>query len=257
MLVAVGSWRGSPGATTAALGLAKSWPTGARTYLAECDPRGGTLVPRFLMPGPRGLAALAGQARRSGDLRLLDEHAVVAPNGVRVLTGPEDGRQLRAALSALLVSDGVLERAAEDPDTVLIADVGRVDADVPETASLLLLADVLMLVVRPVPEQILSLAGTNERARRPHRDTGLLLIGPGYPSEHVAELLRLPVFGQLPLIPAGVAATWKRLTRRDSFRAAATKAGQAVITRVAAEIPAARSAVQHAEPALSDGGARV
>lgn len=257
MLVAVGSWRGSPGATTAALGLARSWPTEAKTYLAECDPCGGTLVPRFLMRGPRGLAALAGQARRSGDLSLLDEHAVSAPNGARVLTGPEDGRQLRAALSALLVSDGVLERAADDPDTVLIADVGRVDSDVPETASLLLLADVLMLAVRPVPEQILSLAGTNERARRPHRDTGLLLIGPGYPSAHVAELLQLPVFGQLPVIPAGVAATWQRLTRRDSFRAAATKAGQAVITHVAAEISAARLAVQHAELATFDGGARV
>jgi len=203
------------------------------------------------------LAALAGQARRSGDLRLLDEHAVVAPNGVRVLTGPEDGRQLRAALSALLVSDGVLERAAEDPDMVLIADVGRVDTDVPETASLLLLADVLVLAVRPVPEQILSLAGTNERARRPHRDTGLLLIGPGYPSEHVAELLRLPVFGQLPLIPAGVAAAWKRLSRRDSFHAAATNAGQAVIDRFAAEIPAARPAVHFAESATSHESAEV
>lgn len=257
MLVAVGSWRGSPGVTTAILGLAEAWPTEAKVYVAECDPRGGTLVPRFLMPGPRGLAVLAGQARRGGDLRLLDQHAVSAPGGARVLTGPEDGRQLCAALNALLAPRGVFEQAAEDPNTVLITDVGRVDTDSPETASLLLLADVLMLVVRPVREQILSLAGANKQARRPHPATGLLLIGPGYPAEHVAELLQLPVFGELPLIPTGAAATWRRLTRRESFRNAAARAGQAVLARFADEIPSARSGVHDMAAVASDGGAQV
>lgn len=254
MLVAVGSWRGSPGVTTAVLGFAEAWPTEAKTYVAECDPRGGTIVPRFLISGPRGLAALAGHARRSGDLHLLDEHAVSVPSGARVLTGPEDGRQVRAALSALLVSDGVFERAAEDPGMVLIADVGRIETDIPETTSLLLLADVLVLVARPVPEQILSLAAVSERARSLHPETGLLLIGPGYPADQVAKLLRLPVFGQLPLVPTGVAATWKRLTRRDSFHEAAEKTTRAVVDRFAAEIPAARPARHDAATATFHGG---
>ena len=257
MLVAVGSWRGSPGVTTAALALAETWPIPAKVYVAECDPRGGTLVTRFLMPGPRRLAELAGQARRGGDLGLLDLHAVPVPSGVRVLTGPEDGRLLRAALKALLVPGGLFEQAAGDRDTVLIADVGRVEVDVPETASLLLLADVLVLVARPVPEQILSLAGVGDQARRLHRDTGLLLIGPGYPAEHVSQLLRLPVLGQLPLIPAGAAAVRGRLTRRDSFRDAAARVGHAVMAWIASEIPVPRPAPGVVEAVKDPGGITV
>jgi hypothetical protein len=257
MLIAVGSWRGSPGATTASLGLAEAWPAGAKAYVAECDPRGGTLVTRFLMSGPRRLAELASQARWSGDLGLLDQYAQLVPSGVRVLTGPEDGRLLRAALKRLLTSGGLFQQAAEDPDTVLIADIGRLDTDVPEMASLLCLADVLVLVARPVAEQILSLAGASEQARKPHPNTRLLLIGPGYPAEHVSQLLRLPVLGQLPLIPTGAAAMRERLTRRDSFRRAAAQAGQAVMTRIAGEIPTPRPASIDVDAAKVPGGITV
>jgi MinD-like ATPase involved in chromosome partitioning or flagellar assembly len=253
MLIAIGSWRGSPGATTAALALAEAWPTDAKAYVAECDPRGGTLVTRFLMPGPRRLAAVAGQARRGGDLSLLDQYAATVPSGIRVLTGPEDGRQLRAALNALLAPAGIFEQAANDSQTALIADVGRIDSDLPETASLLLLADALVLVARPLPDQILSLAAVNEQARRLHPNIELLLVGPGYPAEHVAELLRLPVLGQLPLVPTGAAAVWDRLTRRDSFRTAAALAGRTVMSRVAREIPIPRPASHDVEAANAVG----
>lgn len=242
MLIAVGSWRGSPGATTAALALAEAWPADAKAYVAECDPRGGTLVTRFLMPGPRRLAAMAGQGRRGGDLSLLDQYATTVPSGVRVLTGPEHGRQLRAALNALLTPAGMFEQAANDPGTALIADIGRIDSDVSETASLLLLADVLVLVARPVPDQVLSLAAVREQAHRLHPNIGLLLVGPGYPAEHVAELLQLPVLGQLPLISTGAAVLWDRLTRRSSFRTAAAATSRAVLARLEVEIPAPRPA---------------
>ncbi|WP_370339171.1 hypothetical protein [Catenulispora sp. MAP5-51] len=159
-------------------------------------------------------------------------------------------------MNALLAPRGVFEQAAEDPNTVLIADVGRVDADLPEAASLLLLADVLMLTVRPIPEQILSLAGASKQARRPHPDTGLLLIGPGYPAEHVSELLRLPVFGQLPLIPTG-AALWQRLTWRKTFRRAAAQVGQVISARSSGDLSAAYSAIDETEAAASEGVVRV
>lgn len=242
MLITVGSWRGSPGATTAALALAEAWPTGKSVYVAECDQRGGSLAARFLVPGPRRLTELAGQSRRGGEPSLLNQHATSAPGGVRVLTGPEDGRLLRAALQALLAPGGVFEQTADDPDTVLIADVGRVDTGVPEIASLLLLADMLVLTARPVPEQILTLAGTSQQARSPHPDTELLLIGPGYPAEHVAELLRMPVLGQLPLIPAGAAAIRERVARRDPFRTAAAQVCRMIIARLAESVPAQRTA---------------
>jgi len=210
-------------------------------------------VTRFLMSGPRRMTAIAGQARRGGDLDLLDQYAATVPNGVRVLTGPEDGRQLRAALNALLVPAGMFEQAANDPSTALIADVGRIDSSASETTSLLLLADALVLVARPLPDQILSLAAVSELARRLHPNIGLLLVGPGYPAEHVAELLRLPVLGQLPLIPTGAAAAWDRLTRRDSFRTAAALACRAVMARVAREIPIPRPASHDVEGANAAG----
>jgi hypothetical protein len=151
----------------------------------------------------------------------------------------------------------MFEQAANDPDTVLIADVGRIDSDVPETASLLLLADALVLVARPLPDQILSLAAVSELARRLHPNIGLLLVGPGYPAEHVAELLQLPVLGQLPLIPKGVAAVWDRLTRRNSFGTAAALAGRAVMARVAREISIPRPASHDVRAANAAGGLTV
>ena len=202
MLIALGSWRGSPGVTTSALALAEAWPDDRRVYVAECDPRGGTLAARFVLPGTRRLVALAGDARNCGDVGLLSQHAVTTPSGVRCLTGPEDGKKLRAALSTLVVKGGVFESAADDPETVLLADCGRLEPDVPEVTSLLLLADLLVLIACPSSEHALHLSGVREQVANLHPKTGLLLVGGGNPSDQIERLLQLPVLGHLPLIPA-------------------------------------------------------
>lgn len=226
MLLAVGSWRGSPGATTAAIALTEHWAGRQKAYLAECDPRGGTIVTRCLIPGPRRLAALAGQARHGGDLALLDQHAAEIPSGARCLTGPEDGRQLRAALKTLVAPSGLFEQAADDANTVLIADVGRIEPDTAEAAAVLMLADVLVLAARPVPDQILAMSAARDQVARLHDNVGLLLIGPGYPAQHVAELLGLRVFGQLPLFPTGSSALLSRLKRAGGLAEAAAQISQ-------------------------------
>ena len=232
MLVALGSWRGSPGVTTSALALAEAWPDGRRVYVAECDPRGGTLVARFLLPGTRRLVALAGDARNNGDLALLEKHAMITKSGVRCLTGPEDGAQLRAALSTLLVPGGVLENAADETETVLIADCGRLESDVPQISVLLLMADLLVIVAKPSQEQALCLTGVREQLAGLHPNCGLLLVGSGSPSDEIEHLLKLPVLGQLPHIPSGSAA---RLVERarcgfgpSRFRRSARDAAAAI-----------------------------
>jgi hypothetical protein len=244
MLIAMGSWRGSPGVTTAALALAEAWPNGPGVFVMECDPRGGTLVPRFLMPGQRRLAELAGDARHGGDLSLLGKHAVVAPGGAKVLTGPEDGRQLCAALAVLLAPGGVLERAAADTGTVVLADCGRLDPDVPEIVALLKLADTLVLTLRPAAEQVLALSGSRPQISELHEKLSLLLVGSGYASDQVSELLQLPVLGRLPLVATGRAGVWERLSRRSALADAASEACAALTTRLRAPIqmPTPRSA---------------
>lgn len=242
MLIALGSWRGSPGVTTSALALAEAWPQGQDVFVAECDPRGGTLVPRFLMPGPRRLTELAGAARHGGHLSLLAQHAAVAPGGAGVLTAPEDGRQLRAALGALLVPGGVLEQAAQDPGTVILADCGRLQPDVPETTTLLGLADMLVLTLRPTAEQVLAVSGSRGQLADLHHDIRLLLVGEGYASEQVSRLLEMPVLGRLPLIATGPGRIRERLTRRNSLTHAASEISALLSARFPASVPSPRDA---------------
>lgn len=240
MLIALGSWRGSPGVTTSALALAEAWADGRRVYVAECDPRGGTLVARFLLPGTRRLVALAADARNNGDLVLLEKHAMITKSGVRCLTGPEDGAQLRAALSTLLVPGGVVENAADDAGTVLIADCGRLESDVPELGVLLLLADLLVIVASPSQEHALSLTGVREQLASLHSNTGILLVGRGSPSKEIEQLVKLPVLGQLPPIPSEPVARLVDRARSgfgpSRFRRSARDAAAAVASAAEREV---------------------
>ena len=63
-LIAVASFSGSPGVTTAALGIAACWPAGADPLLAEADPSGGDLQAWFGLPDTPGMVSLAAAARR-------------------------------------------------------------------------------------------------------------------------------------------------------------------------------------------------
>ena len=63
-LIACASVSGSPGVTTAALGLAAYWPLDLTPLLAEADPSGGDLQVLFSLPESPGTVSLAAAARR-------------------------------------------------------------------------------------------------------------------------------------------------------------------------------------------------
>ena len=63
MLIAVGSVKGSPGATTFGLALAAQWPDSGPRILAELDPSGGDLAARFALSLSPGLVSLAAAVR--------------------------------------------------------------------------------------------------------------------------------------------------------------------------------------------------
>ena len=235
MLFAVGSWRGAPGVTTTALALAESWPGPQRAVVLECDPRGGSVACRFLVPGPRTIEALASAARHGGDARLLGEHACTTSAGAAVVTAPEDGERLRPLIAALAKPGGLLPTVAADSEAVVFADCGRLDPRDVETCAVLACAESLILVIRPVVEHALGLKAVLGQLKELHRDVGLVLVGPGYSPAELTELLGLPVWGTVPLLPTDTASRFVDRLRRDraqtAFREATAAIGSTLIAR--------------------------
>ena len=235
MLFAVGSWRGAPGVTTTALALAESWPGPQSAVVLECDPRGGSVACRFLVPGSRTVEALASAARHGGDAQLLSEHTRTTSAGAAVVTAPEDGERLRPLIAALAKSGGLLSTVATDSNAVVFADCGRLDPRDVETRAVLACAESLILVIRPVVEHALGLKAVLGQIRELHRDIGLVLVGPGYSPFELTGLLGLPVWGTLPLLPTATASRVVDRLRRDrtqaGFREAAASIGDVLVER--------------------------
>ena len=131
-LIAIGSDKGAPGVTTAALALAAVWPR--PVLLAECDPAGGDLVYRFPaadgshLDPRRGVLSLAVVARRGMQPQQVWEHTQKLHGGLDVLAGVTNAEQ-GAGLSLLWGPIGKILAALPQAD--VIADCGRLGADGP------------------------------------------------------------------------------------------------------------------------------
>lgn len=137
MMVAVGSVKGAPGATTFALALAVVWPQ--RVVLVETDPAGGDLGGRFGVPDTPGLGSLIVAARHGMSPDLLLAHTNRLSVGADAVVAPAAGRQAHAAVA------GLAERPPSHGDVDVILDVGRLHESSPAWG-LATLADVLFLV---------------------------------------------------------------------------------------------------------------
>ena len=204
MLLAVGSVKGSPGVTTAAVALAARWPAGDVPVVVECDPAGGDLVARFRLEPHPGLVSLAAAARRTSVPGLLWQHTQRLPGGLPVVVGAIGGDQAKAALGALAASGGtqVFRQAAEAGRGVVVADCGRVESG---SAALPVVraADALLLVARPQAEELAHAAALLPAAAGWCARAWLVLAGDGYPAREVARELGVPVLGSLPVDPKG------------------------------------------------------
>ncbi|KPM56962.1 hypothetical protein ACG83_03870 [Frankia sp. R43] len=160
MIIAVGSLKGSPGATTLALALADRWPAGGgEPLVVEADPAGGDLAARFgLLAGGRGLVTLAAAGRRGGQARPVDDHVHELPGGLQVIPAPAGAEQASQVLAEL---DGggwsLLWSAARTGGRTVIVDCGRLDPRSP-TLPALRAADVLLLVGRARDDELAHLA---------------------------------------------------------------------------------------------------
>ncbi|MBB5801292.1 Mrp family chromosome partitioning ATPase [Saccharothrix ecbatanensis] len=203
MLVVVCSLKGSPGVTTFATALAARWPVGENPILVEADPAGGDLMVRFRLNDSPGLVTMAAAARRNTDPTLLAQHVQLLPSGLRIVIGPVGAEQARASLSALDLSSP-LRRAADQPGTTVIADCGRVDPDSP-ALPIIRSADAMVLLARPHDDELSHVALRLTTAQRWSRRPGFVLVGDGYGTREVSQVLGIPVMGRVPQDDKGAA----------------------------------------------------
>lgn len=207
MLIAVCSLKGSPGVTTLATALGARWPGQENPIVVEADPAGGDLMARFRMPESPGLVSLAAAARgRSGsEPNLLAQHTQLLPGGLRVVLGPVGAEQARAALSVLAPgTSSPMRRAADQPGTTVIVDCGRVDPDSP-AFPIIRGADAMLLVARPHDDELAHVALKLQAAQRWSAKPCFVLVGDGYPTAEVAQVMGIPVMGRVPRDDKGAA----------------------------------------------------
>jgi hypothetical protein len=233
MLVAIGSLKASPGVSTAAMAVAAMWPTASRVLLVEADPAGGDVAARFALAPDPGLVSLSAAARREHGAEVAFTHIQQLPGGLPVVAAPSSAEQSASALG-LLTGDGapLWANLAAAPDTVAVADCGRLDAGSP-AHGVLAAADVALLLVRPNLPELSRLAGRLDalavRAQATGTELGLVLAGPGYDRAQVEEKMAMRVWAQLPFDPkasAALSGAWG--TQRGLSRMALPKAARAL-----------------------------
>ncbi len=236
---------GSPGATTAAIALALTWPV--PVILAECDPAGGSLLPGLFaghLAAPRGLLGVALEAAAgpaaaarclAGQLLPLDESGQR-----RFLAGIADPREAPSLAPAWPQIAGALAGQGAD----VIADCGRLGAGAESPAAVISGSALAVLVMgrslrqvaaaRPRAEMAAAMLGGRERL-------ALLLVGDrGRPAAEISGALGAPVLGVLPADPRTAALLSDGRGRRSGLAGrplmrAARTAGEAI--RAAADAP--------------------
>lgn len=186
-IIGLASVRGAPGVTTSSLLLASAFPG---SPVVEADLDGGVLAVRYGLGREPGLTTFA--ASGTGDGGGWRPHAQDA-GGIPVLVGPD----APGAAAALWRTAG--ERITHQllaADGVAIVDAGRLRSPVPIVAA----ADLMVLVVNPVGEQLVALTHLLPTLAQAVRGRlGVLVVGDGpYRVADVEGGVGVPVLGVLP-----------------------------------------------------------
>lgn len=242
-MIVFGSARGAPGATTTALGVA-SWLDDAA--LVEADPDGGVLAVRYGLGREPGLVTLAA-TRGTGDLL---DHAQRLPGGTPVVAAPESAS--RAAHLWRLGASSIVE-AIKTADHPVVVDAGRLGPSSPALA----LADTaayVVVVCRPVAEQLIAAADAVQRLAGGDGEVGLVLVGERpYTAADVTSQLGCPVLGVIDEDTRAAAALHNGHSDRALRRSALLRSARSLaetLTR-ATESPAVPAATGERQGALT------
>ena len=216
-LIVLTSACGSPGVTTAALGLVLTWHRPA--VLVEADPTGGSAILAGYLRGsmaPTDSMIDLALAQRDGELlQVLPQVTMPLPgSSARLVPGTRSHEQARSLLSLWEPLAGIL-KSLESTGQDVVVDAGRLGLfGSPEPV--IQAADLALLVTRT---DLVSLSGARswaetlrERFERAGATAclGVLLVGEGQPyrASEVSKVLQLPVVGSLAWDPdsAGVLA---------------------------------------------------
>lgn len=200
MLITVCSLKSSPGVTTLAVALGARWPGPEVPVVVEADPAGGDLLTRFRLSAELTLVRLAASTRVRGNVSAdqVAHHAQFLPDGLRVLPGPVEAEQARAALGLLATGpSSPLRRAGDRADTVVIVDCGRVDPG-SATLSIIRSADATLLLARPRDEELAHVALKLQAVQRWSQRPCFVVVGQGHRAGYVAHELRIPVMSHIP-----------------------------------------------------------
>lgn len=196
---AVSSLRGSPGATTLAMGLGAAWPatTGRTRLVVEADPDGGVLAARFdELRADRTIADAAVSLRREFDLTRLLETSRTVWGGVSVVPAHPSAEQTTAVLTN--AGDRMAVGLASAPELDAVVDVGRLTARSP-ALPLARRAVTTLMVSRTRFEDVACLATRTRELRAAGVNLGLVTVGSRpYDPEEVAAEAELPLLAVLP-----------------------------------------------------------
>lgn len=235
-VICFASVRGAPGTTTTALAVA-SWLEDS--VLVEADPDGGVLALRYGLGREPGLTTLA--ASPVLDAQGLRAHAQLLPGGTPVIVAPESSTQVTHVWRAAGARFGPL-LASSDADHVIV-DVGRVGASSP--ALPFVGAAVVVLVCRPVAEEVIPAAERALALGRENPHVGIVLVGdrPYGPADIEAQL-GVTVLGVVAHDPKGALALAGGRAVRSLGRSPLMRTSRALATAlVEAEAP---DGVEHA-----------
>jgi hypothetical protein len=235
-MVALGSAKGSPGATTTTLALASWWHN--PFIIIEADAAGGDIAARCGLPEEPGLVGLAAVLRRSPQLcrspdTSFTDYVQETSPGIRVVLAPTGAHQTGAALD--LLSNTTPPPSAVGTD--LLIDIGRI-SDLRASASWINggSSDLFVWICRPVLTDLAHLAAILDKRRSDGLNHVVVLCGPGpYPADEVASTLEVVVIGHLPNDPQGAAALWSG-GGRTWVRSALGRASKNLVNAVHAEM---------------------
>lgn len=185
-IVAIVSLRGAPGVSTTAMMLASTFADGV---VVEADLDGGVLATRYGLGREPGLTTFAADPHAGGGWRV---HAQDA-GGVPVLVGPDAPA---AAVSLWHTAGERLTQTLVAANGTAVVDGGRLRRPGPLVAA----ADLCVVVVRPVAEQLVALTHALPALRAAVRGpVGVVLAGAGpYRPDDIDGALDLDVVGVLP-----------------------------------------------------------
>ena len=205
-IIAVGSTKASPGATTLSVGLGLSWEatTGRRAILVEADGDGGVLAARFGLALTPSLVEFSGTTRHELTINRLQSSSQLLAGQLPALVAPGCGETTTLVLRPMArrLADGIGH--IDDIDAVV--DIGRVRSHSP-AAELVKHCDLLLLVARPRFDHLVPLVHQARRLVADGIPTALVCVGDRpYPPTEMAKACQLDLLGIMAHEPRAVQA---------------------------------------------------